>query len=486
MTTEPTAIAKQSRSLIPEHIGREIAQVQIQLQELLPKDIQPTQFQAALYIHLSTVRNLEAAESSTIMAAIVKLANYGFLAGEDAYIVVYKDRKTGKYAAQVIPDYRGLIKVLHRSGRVKKVLANPVYERDHFVADELNDVFEHRRELRNRGEILCYYAAVWLNDGTRHVQVMHRDDVEKVRRNAPGAEQDPWQKFPVEMGRKTVLKNLYKYLRFPVDSGFEELMEEEDKLAVLPPSFEQASSASELLFGHPMNDIEGPPAPPTSTAWRPTQRETQPPVLGEARFTGATERQQELIRRLCEQLNWSDPKIDDHIASLASREKASDSIRELQAAVKTRREGQRQASPVHGAPEAFERRLALIGRWKPWADVVPEFLINKKWDWDTLTPTQRVAVAHVVVGVAPLPWVDLFDERWNNIMKWAKETQIEPYELGIWAVDKYASGAVKDSLEYKPKDMPDDAIDAIQIQINQGDSSLADEIRAYAEKMRQL
>jgi recombination protein RecT len=80
-----------------------------------------------------------------------------------AYLVPYRNKKTGKYEAQLIPGYRGFIDLAYRRGKVKGINAAVVYGGDDFQFQfGLNPRLDHIPSLaipRSDDNIIAAYAA---------------------------------------------------------------------------------------------------------------------------------------------------------------------------------------------------------------------------------------------------------------------------------------------------------------------------------------
>jgi len=70
----------------------------------------------------------------------------------------------------------------------------------------------HRPALENRGEPYCYYAIAKLKDGGFSYLVMSIQDVEKFRKRSKSPDSGPWVTDYDAMAKKTVIKQLAKYL----------------------------------------------------------------------------------------------------------------------------------------------------------------------------------------------------------------------------------------------------------------------------------
>lgn len=148
----------------------------------------------------------------SIMRAAVAAAELGLDPGSaigDAYLVPFKGE------CQLIPGYRGLIKLAFRSGHVKSVRANIVYQGDRFkYEDGLHVVLEHVPNYdgsRDVKDITFVYCIVHLKDGGLLYDVMTRSDVDRIRAMSPGQKSPSWSNHYGEMARKTVVRRCLKY-----------------------------------------------------------------------------------------------------------------------------------------------------------------------------------------------------------------------------------------------------------------------------------
>lgn len=140
-----------------------------------------------------------------------------------AYLIPRYNSYTRQMEAVLEPSYMGLIKLLTDAGSVKAILANVVYENDHFVlnlADNVAPVIHNPYLKRERGEIIGFYSVASLHDGTRQAEWMSVEDVNEIRERsesykayqAKKIKSCVWVSDYTEMGRKTVLKRHYKTL----------------------------------------------------------------------------------------------------------------------------------------------------------------------------------------------------------------------------------------------------------------------------------
>jgi len=135
-----------------------------------------------------------------------------------AYLVPYRNNKTGKYEAQLIVGYRGFIELARRSGEVRTVHAHLVYERDEFLVELGSEprIVHKPRFLGDRGAIIGGYCIADLRDGTQQREIMTIDEIEKIRKRSR-AQNGPWQTDFEEMARKTVVRRAAKYWPLSAD-----------------------------------------------------------------------------------------------------------------------------------------------------------------------------------------------------------------------------------------------------------------------------
>jgi len=114
--------------------------------------------------------------------------------------------------------YRGHIQLLKEFAGCLKVECGIVHENDKFrraVSIGLGDspegglVFEHEAPVDGRGEPTRVYCLAWMDTGVIHHDVMTKAEVEHVR-DTSKARSDAWDKYPLEMWKKTVINRLWK------------------------------------------------------------------------------------------------------------------------------------------------------------------------------------------------------------------------------------------------------------------------------------
>ena len=202
---------------VPAKFSQQFMGTTPQIVQLLPRDVPLDQFQAGLWMEFTTTPLLQKCTPMSLIKATVKAAMKGHVPGRDCFFIPFKNKEV--LEAAMVEYYQGIVRALDRTGRVEWAKAEPVYARDHFLCDELAERYEFQRHIDGeRGKLRCYFSAVKLKGAEKPlVRVCTVEEVEKVRSKAPGREQDPWLKWPEEMGKKTALKKHAKYLQLVPD-----------------------------------------------------------------------------------------------------------------------------------------------------------------------------------------------------------------------------------------------------------------------------
>ena len=121
----------------------------------------------------------------------------------------------GSHKRRLIVGYRGLIDLHLRSGKVKSIVARPVYQADDFDVwdDEEGDHYRRRPALTaDRGDIVRYYGRATLAAGGSFIHVMELEDIEARRQRSKAKDAGPWQTDPVAMSQKTVVRAMSPWL----------------------------------------------------------------------------------------------------------------------------------------------------------------------------------------------------------------------------------------------------------------------------------
>lgn len=209
----------------------EIANVQAALEKMkpslaaaLPKHITPERMMRVALTAVQNTPKLLECDRNSLFMAIIRASQLGLepdgILGQ-AYLIPY-----GK-TVQLIPGYRGLIDLARRSGEVSNIIAKEVCENDKFTVNWANEIpFVHEPIMTgDRGKIVFFWAMARFKDGGFHFDYMSVDEVIAIRNGSSGYQQavkynkqaeSPWEKHFVEMGKKTAIRRIAKYLPMSV------------------------------------------------------------------------------------------------------------------------------------------------------------------------------------------------------------------------------------------------------------------------------
>lgn len=106
---------------------------------------------------------------------------------QHAAIVPYKNNKRGCYEALFQPMYQGLAELLHRSGKVDRIIMDAVYEGDEFVYDAASGDIDKHTYGKEHGldpvkNVTHAYARIWIKGAAYPLQVvMNRVQINMIK-----------------------------------------------------------------------------------------------------------------------------------------------------------------------------------------------------------------------------------------------------------------------------------------------------------------
>lgn len=193
-----------------------------QLRDALPRHMPPERMIRVVMTAVQRTPELMDCTQLSLAGAIVQASQLGLepdgvLGG--AYLVPFRNSKTGKREVQLIPGYRGLMDLARRSGQVKTIWADCVYERDKYeFAKGLHPKLEHTpANTPDRGALVAAYAVAFLRDGGEQYEWLWKCDIDKIRQRSKASSSGPWVSDYDAMARKTAIRRLCKYLPLSVE-----------------------------------------------------------------------------------------------------------------------------------------------------------------------------------------------------------------------------------------------------------------------------
>ncbi len=186
-----------------------------EIAKVLPKHIKSDHLLRVALTEIRKNPKLLECSSQSLLGALMLAAQLGLEPGilGHAYLIPYYNTKTRSTEVQFQIGYKGYIDLVRRSGELQTLDVHEVCRGDAFEYEYgLTPKLMHRPALENRGEVYCYYAIAKLKDGGFSYLVMSIQDVEKFRKRSKSPDYGPWVTDYDAMAKKTVIKQLAKYL----------------------------------------------------------------------------------------------------------------------------------------------------------------------------------------------------------------------------------------------------------------------------------
>lgn len=179
----------------------------------LPRHLKPDRFIRVATTAMLRTPKLMRCNQESFLSCLLSLSALGLEPdGRLAHLIPFEDRKRGTVDCQLIVDYKGLVELVMRTGRVSNIHADKVCDNDEFEYD-LGEVKKHKIDFREqRGEAYAYYCVVRFKDGTTRCEVMSKSEIEQVRKRSRAGGNGPWVTDFDEMAKKTVFRRCFKWL----------------------------------------------------------------------------------------------------------------------------------------------------------------------------------------------------------------------------------------------------------------------------------
>lgn len=199
-----------------------ICAMEPEIKKALPSVMTPERFTRMALSALNTTPKLQECTQMSFLAALMNAAQLGLEPNTSlgqAYLIPYKNK--GVLECQFQIGYKGLIDLVYRNEMVQTIQAHSVYENDVFDYElGLNPRLVHKPALKDRGEIILFYAMFRLQNGGCGFEVMSKEDVDqhaKTYSQGIGSSYSPWKSNYEEMAKKTVIKRVLKYAPLKTD-----------------------------------------------------------------------------------------------------------------------------------------------------------------------------------------------------------------------------------------------------------------------------
>lgn len=191
------------------------------LTQILPKHMDAMRLMRIAVTVFANNKKLQECTQLSIYASLLQSAALGLEIGTHAHLVPYRI-KGGAYRCQLIPDYRGLLELIRRTGQVTAVRTEVVYADDLFELELGTRVrCVHIPNLNppdGPRQIIAVYGVAEFTAGGQHFEWMSKRQVDGIRnRSRATGEDSPWATDYDQMARKTLIRRMSKYLPSSVE-----------------------------------------------------------------------------------------------------------------------------------------------------------------------------------------------------------------------------------------------------------------------------
>lgn len=200
-----------------------------EIAKMLPKHLNAERLMKVAQIAATTTPALARCDVPSLVGAIAQCAQMGLEPNTvlgHAYLVPFntkrKDadgRERWVNSVQVIIGYKGLIDLARRSGQIVSIAAHEVCQADEFeLVYGLDEKLVHKPSLGERGQIIGFYAVAKLVGGGYAFEFMSLHQTKEIMSATQSkGGYGPWKDHFTEMGRKTVIRRLAKYLPLSIE-----------------------------------------------------------------------------------------------------------------------------------------------------------------------------------------------------------------------------------------------------------------------------
>jgi len=270
-------------------VGALLTGMKKQMASVLPRHLTPEKMlRSALMAVVKSPILLECSQES-FMRAVLEAGQLGLIPDSgigEAYLVPFWNAKRNRRDVQLIPGYRGLVKLAIQSGNVTACYAYVVKEKDHFEHElGTSPKLVHKPAMGNRGKTVGAYAVAQLRDCLPVFVFLDIEEIEAVRARSQSAKSgySPWSTDFDRMAEKTAFKRLAKWVPLSPDVshavaldtdaelGQEQILDVDMEPIPETPSVEQRIGKGDATA--PPRSSDEPPAEP-----EPEQAQPEPPA----------------------------------------------------------------------------------------------------------------------------------------------------------------------------------------------------------------
>ena len=202
-------------------------QAKEQLAMVAAHHMRPSQMLRLMANAIRTTPQLAECDPLSLLGCMMTCASLGLMPNtplQSAYLIPFKNKRKGITEVQLVVGYRGMIDLARRSGHIRNIHGDVVYEGDEFSFEYgSNQHLKHRPKGKRVNPVYAYCHAT-LTDGEAFVvlpwdEVMAIRDASQGYRTAVqyGKKDTPWIAHEHAMASKTAVRALFKYLPISIE-----------------------------------------------------------------------------------------------------------------------------------------------------------------------------------------------------------------------------------------------------------------------------
>ena len=192
-----------------------IAQAERKFTEIAAAEGNLVTYQKEAMFAMQTIQGndyLQGVPPQSIQNAVINVASIG-LSLNPALSFAYLVPRDGKCCLDI--SYKGMVKLATDTGSIQWSKAELVRENDEFEIISMDQLPTHKfnpfATEADRGEVIGGYCVAKLADGSHMIETMSREELDKVRNSSKAkSAKSPWQTWPTEMMKKTIIKRASK------------------------------------------------------------------------------------------------------------------------------------------------------------------------------------------------------------------------------------------------------------------------------------
>ena len=205
-----------------EILTEKIMEKQDGIMAILPSHTNPERFIKSALLVLSGSPALQECTVPSVVKCVYQAAELGLdftPAKKLAYMVPFRNGKTGHREAQFMPGYKGLEQLAVNAKAAAKFSTQNVFQNETFsVHQGTNPSVVHVPVLTgDRGDIIGGYTISWRGDNTFQFTFMRKDELDKIRKRSKASDNGPWVTDTEEMYKKTIIRRHCKSLQLSPD-----------------------------------------------------------------------------------------------------------------------------------------------------------------------------------------------------------------------------------------------------------------------------